>query len=276
MDRHDDENLYTHKYRDQSAITDYNDLTGKPSINGVTLEGNLTGAQLHLPTKTSDLTNDSGFITASDVPTKTSQLTNDSGFITAAAVPSKTSQLNNDSGYITASDVPSKTSQLTNDSGFITASDIPADLSDFNNDVGFLVGSDFSDLFLIKSFGSQATFTSNYAGIVTGISTALGTVLNSLAANEYVELTGVNVTGLTSFDPQQKVWLKKGDAVPSYILNKTVISGSSLYVYDLNAGKMATLALSNTNPAADYLDDYASDAASYDVTLTYNKYQKGL
>ena len=34
-----------------------------------------------IPTKNSELTNDSGFITASSIPTKTSQLTNDSGFI---------------------------------------------------------------------------------------------------------------------------------------------------------------------------------------------------
>ena len=33
-----------------------------------------------LPTKTSQLTNDSGFALESDIPTKTSQLTNDSGF----------------------------------------------------------------------------------------------------------------------------------------------------------------------------------------------------
>lgn len=37
---------------------------------------------LDIPTKTSDLTNDSGFITNADIPTKTSDLTNDSGFIT--------------------------------------------------------------------------------------------------------------------------------------------------------------------------------------------------
>lgn len=42
------------------------------------------------------------------VPTKTSQLTNDSGFITSAAIP----------------DVPTKTSDLTNDSGFITSTAI--------------------------------------------------------------------------------------------------------------------------------------------------------
>lgn len=38
-----------------------------------------------VPTKTSDLINDSGFVTS--VPTKTSDLTNDSGFITSSALP---------------------------------------------------------------------------------------------------------------------------------------------------------------------------------------------
>ena len=47
---------------------DFDDLINTPTI----------------PTKTSDLTNDSGFITEADVPTKTSDLTNDSGFITKA------------------------------------------------------------------------------------------------------------------------------------------------------------------------------------------------
>lgn len=45
-----------------------------------------------VPTKTSDLTNDSGFITSSaipTVPTKTSQLTNDSGYITSSAIANK-------------------------------------------------------------------------------------------------------------------------------------------------------------------------------------------
>ena len=58
---------------------------------------------LNIPTKTSDLTNDSGYITSADVPTKTSDLTNDSWFITSAALPTKTSDLTNDSGFITSS-----------------------------------------------------------------------------------------------------------------------------------------------------------------------------
>ena len=79
-----------------------------------------------IPDKTSQLDNDSGYITNSaltdyakktEIPTKISELTNDSGYITNTAlepyaktvdIPTKTSQLNNDSGYITANDVPVK------------------------------------------------------------------------------------------------------------------------------------------------------------------------
>ena len=52
------------------------------SVNGQT--GAVT---IDVPTKTSDLQNDSNFATTSDIPTKTSQLTNDSGFITANDIP---------------------------------------------------------------------------------------------------------------------------------------------------------------------------------------------
>lgn len=70
-----------------------------------------------IPTKVSQLLNDSGFITSADIPTKTSELENDSGFTTfdgnynsltnKPTIPSKTSQLQNDSGFITSADIPS-------------------------------------------------------------------------------------------------------------------------------------------------------------------------
>lgn len=41
-------------------------------------------ARASIPTKTSELTNDSGFITSANIPTKTSDLTNDSGFVSAS------------------------------------------------------------------------------------------------------------------------------------------------------------------------------------------------
>ena len=70
------------------SSNNYNDLQNKPSINDVPLVGNKSLADLgiEIPTKTSDLENDSGFITSSALPTKTSDLTNDSDFTTKAYV----------------------------------------------------------------------------------------------------------------------------------------------------------------------------------------------
>ena len=106
-----------------SAGNDYEKLNNLPQVNGVTLKGNKTTEDLgiNIPTKTSDLENDTGFVTSSDIPTKTSQLTNDSNFATTSDIPTNTSDLYNDSGFITSSALPTKTSELDNDSGFITA-----------------------------------------------------------------------------------------------------------------------------------------------------------
>ena len=83
-----------------------------------------------IPTATSDLTNDSGFVTSSDVPTATSDLTNDSGFITINDVPAQVNaDWNSNSGasqILNKPTIPTATSDLTNDSGFITLSDVPA------------------------------------------------------------------------------------------------------------------------------------------------------
>ena len=148
------------------GTTDYTELTNKPQINGVTLTGNksLDDLGIDIPTATSELTNDSGYITSADVPTATSQLTNDSGFITSAdvsaaglsgdyndltnkpTIPTLTSQLTNDSGFITNASVPTMTSQLFNDSGYITSADIPTDVSAFNNDAGYLTSSDVAEV----------------------------------------------------------------------------------------------------------------------------------
>ena len=204
-----------------TGTTNYNNLTNKPSINGVTLSGNKTSTELgvygtgnqppypvtsvngqtgdvmieaggvtsvngksgdvtltasdvgalpsttKIPSATSDLTNDSGYITAAGAPVQsvdgqtgevvtnavkiTAQTLTDSqktqartnigagtssfsgvynDLIGKPPIPSKTSELDNDSGFITnaalapyakTADVPTKTSQLNNDSGFVDA-----------------------------------------------------------------------------------------------------------------------------------------------------------
>ena len=98
--------------------------------------------QSDLPTKTSQLTNDSGFITEhqdisgkadrSEIPTKTSQLQNDSNFISSIPEEYITETELNSKGYLTEhqdisgkankSEIPTKTSQLENDSNFATES----------------------------------------------------------------------------------------------------------------------------------------------------------
>lgn len=111
-----DEPRHLRQINQGGGTRDYNQLKNKPSIGGVTVEGSKTLSDYGLPeipTKTSDLTNDSGYITASDIP----------------AIPTKTSDLTNDSGFITAEDIPAiprKTSDLTNDSGFVNTAQAAA------------------------------------------------------------------------------------------------------------------------------------------------------
>ena len=93
-------------------------ITGTYSSGTMTLALNGT-----LPTKTSDLTNDSGFITGSDVPTNETDPTVPS-WAKASTKPSYTAS---EVGALPSTTViPSATSDLTNDSGFITLSDVPS------------------------------------------------------------------------------------------------------------------------------------------------------
>ena len=98
-----------------------------------------------IPTKLSQLANDTGYVTEAElrqngfvitsdldaylkiadlppIPTATSELTNDSGFTTIAGVTNagfiKSSTV--DELYAKKTDLPTRTSQLTNDSGFLT------------------------------------------------------------------------------------------------------------------------------------------------------------
>jgi hypothetical protein len=96
----------------------------KIEVNGVEQPIVDKTVNISVPTKTSDLSNDSGYITnealddyatKAELPTKVSQLENDSKFINKSALD----------GYAKTADIPTKTSQLNNDSGYITANDVP-------------------------------------------------------------------------------------------------------------------------------------------------------
>lgn len=243
-ERHDDEHLYVHKYRYGESPTSYEQLDDKPKINGVTLSGNKTGEDL-------------GLASSSDIPTKTSDLENDSGFITE-------------------SDIPTNLSDFTNDTGFITDADLPTRVSDLINDEGFIADTDFTNLYFIKEFFTTINFTCPIANIMTQIQSELAAVLAALDTNEYITLEQLIITGLVTITPERKVVLKKDDTVPIYRLQGMSFGTNELVFVDINNAKIVHLATINDTPAADYNDDYSSDITTYGCSILYNKYQKGV
>ena len=143
-----------------SGMSDAEYQAGTGTSNRLITPARLKAAvELHAPVQS--VNGQTGDVTV-DVPTKTSDLTNDSGFITSAPVTS----VNGQTGAVTVT-VPTKTSDLTNDSGYITsvpvtsvngqtgavslnATDVgalpdttviptvPTNVSAFNNDAGYL------------------------------------------------------------------------------------------------------------------------------------------
>ena len=128
----------------------------------------INGVIEDIPTKTSELINDSGYITSSQIdlsdyytkeetnakldekadktaiPTKTSELTNDSGFITSSQIDlndyytkEETNTKLSEKADKTA--IPTKTSELTNDSGFITEQDVVYPVNSVNGKTGNVI-----------------------------------------------------------------------------------------------------------------------------------------
>ena len=110
-----------------NGTTNYDQLQNKPQINGTELHGG--NNTIPIPSKTSDLQNDSGFITEEDIPQipdKTSDLINDSGFVNAAgaSAAAPVQSVNGQRGEVQIH-IPTLISDLENDSGFITLADLP-------------------------------------------------------------------------------------------------------------------------------------------------------
>ena len=103
------------------GTNDYEDLINKPQVNGVTLSGNKTTTDLGIiiPDKTSDLTNDSGFLTSSDVAAVA--ISGDYDDLTnKPTIPENLSDLVNDEGFIGFTEV---TGTLLTGATSITLSD---------------------------------------------------------------------------------------------------------------------------------------------------------
>lgn len=119
---------------------DYDDLTNKPTLATVATSWDYDDLldKPTIPTTVAELSDASDYVTdtelsttlgdyalSSSVPTNTSDLNNDSWFITSSAL----------SGYALSSEIPTKTSELQNDSWFLTSAwdvDWPNSSTDWN------------------------------------------------------------------------------------------------------------------------------------------------
>lgn len=212
-----------------------------------------------IPTKVSELENDTGFITEEnlpempEVPTKTSELVNDSGYITDEDVPKKVSELENDSGFITTNDipapqeVPTKTSDLANDSGFITSSDLPTKTSELINDSGFITDYTESDP-TVPDWAKEPNKPSYTYDEITGRPT-LSTVSTSGSYNDLTDKPTIPST--------------EGLASTSYVDKKVAdLVNSAPSTLD-TLGELAT-ALQNNQSVVETLNKAISDKADRD------------
>ena len=171
-----------------------------------------------VPTKTSDLTNDSGFITSSSLPT-----VNDATLtITKNSTSVGTFTANASSNVTIDIAVPTATSDLTNDSGFITSSSLPT----VNN----------ATLTIQKNGTAVQTFTANASSDVTAnitVPTAVSDLTNDSGYQTASDVTtAINsaIAGITGISFEVVSTLPaSGDAGTIYLLSN---GGSGTNVYD--------------------------------------------
>lgn len=184
-----------------------------------------------IPTKTSELINDSGFITDAVVPTKTSELTNDSNFVSDANYVHTDNNFSNSDkskldGIETGAEInvqsdwnvsdstsdafiknkptiPTKTSDLVNDSGFITDADVPVidDTETTSNNV-------WSALKTSSELAGKVS-DSNYVHTDNNFTNADKTKLNGIASGAEVNV--------------QSNWTQTDNTADDFIKNKPTI-----------------------------------------------------
>ena len=189
----------------------YNDLTNKPTIGNATLTIQKNGTTVNTFTANAS-TNVTANIT---VPTATSDLTNDSGFITDAGVTSfngstgavtytaPVTSVNGSTGAVTVS-VPTATSDLTNDSGFITSSDLPtvgnATLTIQKNgtNVQTFTANATSNKTANITVPTATSDLTNDSGFLTSIPTASASTLGGIMVGSGLSIDGLGVLSASS------------------------------------------------------------------------------
>ena len=168
-----------------------------------------------IPTKTSDLTNDSGFITTSAIPTKVSAFTNDAGYLNEIPDDSVglnqldntiVNALNNINNKANTADlasvafsgnyndlankptIPDKTSDLTNDSGFITSADYASSATGGVVKITNAFGTTMSETGEVKGVVVSGT---DYPAMWNDAIVSKGTLENALSIKRFATLSDI-------------------------------------------------------------------------------------
>lgn len=162
-------------------------------------------------------------------------------------MPSKTSDLANDSGFITSADVPTKTSDLNNDSGFITNAPVAAEAARAQAAEALLATISSLQAEISRATGVEGTLQDLIDGIAAKIPSA-ATEQNQLADKAFVNSSIATATAefrgtynslaelqAVSADENDYGYVRTTDAAGNTIFKRyKYASGSWTFEYDLN------------------------------------------
>ena len=217
------------------GTSNYNALTNKPKINNVELNGNKTLNDLGIQPA-------GNYALESEIPTKTSDLTNDSGFITGytetdPTVPSYVKNITqaNITSWNNKSDFSGNYNDLTNKP---TIPVVPTNVSAFTNDVGYLtqhqdISGKANKISVVQTSASTIEINPNTFykfGEVASLNITLASITDNTIYNEYMFefVSGTTATTLTL--PSSIKWLETPTIDANKIYQCSIVDNVGLLV----------------------------------------------
>ena len=216
---------------------DYENLENKPSINGITIQGEMTAAELNLSEADAVVTSFNGQTGAVTYTAPVLSVNGQTGAVTLniPTVPTDVSAFNNDAGYITASQAPVQS--VNGSTGDITGLATSSELTDG------LAGK--------QDAGDYATAAAGDTAAIRAASIPFGKVDSTSTSTAYT----ATVPGITSLY----------DGVACYLMNGVVTSASGFTV-DING--LGALPVYSTLAAASRATTLFN--VNYTLLLVYN------
>ncbi len=217
------------------GTSNYNALTNKPKINNVELRGNKSLNDLGIQPA-------GNYALESEIPTKTSDLTNDSGFITGyietdPTVPSHVKNITqaNITSWNNKSDFSGNYNDLTNKPTIPT---VPTNVSAFTNDVGYLtqhqdISGKANKISVVQTSASTIEINPNTFykfGEVASLNITLASITDNTIYNEYMFefVSGTTATTLTL--PSSIKWLETPTIDANKIYQCSIVDNVGLLV----------------------------------------------